>query len=561
MWNPQRERMRGGASHPEPGVVMARSLHHPATVLAAAAVLVLTALTLAAGRTPARALSNGLALTPPMGWNDWNAYGCNVSEQLVEQTAQFMVTSGMKAAGYDYVNIDDCWPASQRDASGNLVANPAKFPDGIAAVAAYVHSLGLKLGIYEDDGTATCAGFPGSLGHEQQDANTFASWGIDYLKYDNCNNNGNIEASDQAMRNALAATGRPILFSLSEWGQNSVWTWGAQTANAWRTTGDISASFSSMLSNFHSNVALAQYAGPGGWNDPDMLEVGNGMSATEDQSEFSLWAEMAAPLIAGTNLQTASATTMSILTNSSVIAVDQDTLGKQGTEVSSSGGLDVLAKPLAGGATAVVLFNENTAAATISTTAAAAGLPAASSYTLSNLWANTTTSTAGPISASVPGHGVVMYRVTPAGVTSTPTPSVTPTPSPSHSPPPSPSPTPTPTPTPSPTSSTGGALACHVTYATQSQWAGGFVANVTVTNSGTAGINGWTLSFTFPGDQKVTSAWNVAVTQNGENVTAANMAYNAVISPGGNAAFGFQGTWGASDAVPTTFKLNGTACT
>jgi alpha-galactosidase len=555
--------MRGGASHAEPGVVMARSQHHPATVLAAAAILVLAALTLAAGRTPARALSNGLALTPPMGWNDWNAYGCNVSEQLVEQTAQFMVTSGMKAAGYDYVNIDDCWPAAQRDANGNLVANPAKFPDGIAAVAAYVHSLGLKLGIYADDGTATCAGFPGSLGHEQQDASTFASWGIDYLKYDNCNNNGNIEASDQAMRNALAATGRPILFSLSEWGQANVWTWGAQTANAWRTTGDISASFSSMLSNFHANVALAQFAGPGGWNDPDMLEVGNGMSATEDQSEFSLWAEMAAPLIAGTNLQTASATTMSILTNKNVIAVDQDSLGKQGTEVSSSGGLDVLAKPLAGGAVAVVLFNENTAAATISTAAAAVGLPAASSYTLSDLWANTTRSTAGPISASVPGHGVVMYRVTPAGVTGTPTPSVTPTPSPSHSPTPSPSPTPTPTPTPtpSPTPSTGGGMACHVTYATQSQWAGGFVANVTVANSGTAGINGWSLSFTFPGDQKVTSAWNVAVMQSGESVTATNMAYNGVISPGGNAAFGFQGTWSASDAAPATFKLNGTACT
>jgi alpha-galactosidase len=528
---------------------MATSLRHPATALAAAVILVLAALTVAAWHAPApaQALSNGLALTPPMGWNDYNAYGCNVSEQLVEQTAQFMVTSGMKAAGYTYVNIDDCWLTMQRDANGNLVADPAKFPDGMAAVASYVHSLGLKLGIYEDDGTATCSGFPGSLGHEQQDANTFAAWGIDYLKYDNCNNNGAIEQSDQTMRDALAATGRPILFSLSEWGQNNVWTWGAQTANMWRTTGDISASFSSMLANFHSNVQLAQYAGPGGWNDPDMLEVGNGMSATEDQSEFSLWAEMAAPLIAGTNLQTASATTLSILLNKNVVAVDQDPLGKQGTEVSSSGGLDVLAKPLAGGAAAVLLFNENAAAATISTTAAAAGLPAASSYTLSDLWANTTSSTTGPISASVPGHGVVMYRVTPVGVAPTPTPSVTPTRTPS----PSPSPTPSP-------SSTG--LACHVTYSTQSQWAGGFTANVTVASTGPAAINGWTLTFTFPGDQKVTSAWNATVSQSGENVTAASMSYNSVISPGGNAAFGFQGTWNASDATPASFKLNGTAC-
>jgi alpha-galactosidase len=531
---------------------MARSPRHPATALAAAGLLVLAALAMATARTPAQALSNGLARTPPMGWNDWNAYGCNVSEQLVEQTAQFMVTSGMKAAGYEYVNIDDCWMAAQRDANGNLVANPAKFPDGMAAVAAYVHSLGLKLGIYEDDGTATCAGFPGSLGHEQQDANTFASWGIDYLKYDNCNNNGNIEQSDQVMRDALAATGRPILFSLSEWGQNNVWTWGAQTANMWRTTGDISASFSSMLANFHSNVALAQYAGPGGWNDPDMLEVGNGMSATEDRSEVSLWAEMAAPLIAGTNLQSASATTMSILLNSGVIAVDQDALGKQGTEVSSSGGLDVLTKPLSGGGAAVLLFNENASAATISTTAAAAGLPAASSYTLSDLWANTTSSTTGPISASVPGHGVVMYRVTPAGVTGTPTP----TPSGSPTATPNPTPSGSPTATPNPTSG----LACHVTYSTQSQWAGGFVANVTIANTGPAGINGWSLSFTFPGDQKVTNAWNAAVTQSGENVTAANLSYNAAIGPGASTSFGFQGTWNASDAAPGSFTVNGTAC-
>jgi alpha-galactosidase len=538
---------------------MTKTLRHPATVMAAAAILVLAALTFAGGRTPAAALSNGLALTPPMGWNDWNAYGCNVSQSVVEQTAQYMVSSGMKAAGYDYVNIDDCWLEKQRDASGNLVADPTKFPDGIAAVAAYVHALGLKLGIYEDDGTATCSGFPGSLGHEQQDADTFASWGIDYLKYDNCNNNGNIEQSDQTMRDALAATGRPILFSLSEWGQDNVWTWGAQTANMWRTTGDISATFPSMLANFHANVQLAPYAGPGGWNDPDMLEVGNGMTTTQDESEFSLWAEMAAPLIAGTNLQTASAATMSILLNKNVIAVDQDPLGRQGTEVSSSGGLDVLAKPLQGGAVAVVLFNENNAAATISTTAAAAGLPAASSYTLSDLWANSTTSTTGSISVSVPANGVVMYRVTPAGVTSTPTP--TPSPTPTATPTRTPSPSPTPTPSPSPTSGTGGATAaCTVTYSRQSQWAGGFVANVTVANTGVTSINGWSLGFTFPGDEKVSTVWNATLTQSGTSVTAANLGYNGVISPGGNISFGFQGTWNASDAAPTSFTLNGTTC-
>ncbi|HEV2348183.1 MAG TPA: glycoside hydrolase family 27 protein, partial [Actinocrinis sp.] len=320
---------------------MSVRMHRLRTVLAAASAAAVTAavvpVVLLSSSAPARALSNGLALTPPMGWNDWNAFGCNVSESLVEQTAQYMVTSGMKAAGYQYVNIDDCWMTSSRDASGNLVADPNKFPDGMKAVADYVHGLGLKLGLYEEAGTATCAGFPGSLGHETQDANLFASWGVDYLKYDNCN--GGSEPTQQrydAMRDALAATGRPILFALCEWGVDSVWTWGAQTGNMWRTTSDISANFGSMLSIFHSNVALAQYAGPGGWNDPDMLEVGNGMSATEDQSEFSLWSQMAAPLLAGTDLRNASAATMAIYLNKDVIAVDQDPLGRQGVEVSST---------------------------------------------------------------------------------------------------------------------------------------------------------------------------------------------------------------------------------
>jgi alpha-galactosidase len=235
---------------------------------------------------------------------------------------------------------------------------------------------------------------------------------VDYLKYDNCNNNG-IPAQQRyaPMRDALARTGRAIVFSLSSWGQESVWTWGASMGNLWRTTGDIGASFGSMLSIFHANVGLASFAGPGAWNDPDMLEIGNGMSATEDRSEFSLWAEMAAPLIAGTNLPTSSATTMSILTNRAVIAVDQDPLGKQGTMVSSTGGRDVLAKPLSGGDVSVVLFNETSSTATISTTTTAIGKTGASSYGLTNLWTGQQTTTTGTISASVPGHGTVMYRV------------------------------------------------------------------------------------------------------------------------------------------------------
>jgi alpha-galactosidase len=381
-------------------------------VVAAAIVLAPLPVVAITAAAPAQALGNGLAHTPQMGFNDWNAYGCNVSESLIESTALAMHNDGMQAAGYQYVNIDDCWMTKSRNSAGQLVPDPAKFPDGISGTAAYVHSLGLKLGIYEDAGTATCAGYPGSLGHETTDANSFASWGVDYLKYDNCNNTGiSAQTRYTTMRDALAATGRSIFFSLCNWGQENVWTWGANVGNSWRTTGDINASFSSMLSNFHTNVALASYAGPGGWNDPDMLEVGNGMTSTEDQSEFSLWAEMAAPLISGTNLANASSSTLSILTNTRVIAVDQDSLGKQGTEVSSTGGLDVLAKPLANGDVSVALFNETGSTATISTSAAAIGKSGASSYTLTNLWTGATSTTTGSISASVPAHGTVMFRV------------------------------------------------------------------------------------------------------------------------------------------------------
>jgi alpha-galactosidase len=401
-------------------------------VLALAGALVLAPLPFLglSSAAPAQALGNGLALTPQMGFNDWNAYGCNVSESLIKSTALAMHNNGMQAAGYQYVNIDDCWMTKTRNSAGQLVPDPAKFPDGIKGTADYVHSLGLKLGIYEDAGLQTCAGFPGSLGHETTDAQSFAAWGVDYLKYDNCyagpgcalNScpNGSKQPAQTrytTMRDALAGTGRQILLSLCNWGEENVWTWGAGVGNSWRTTGDINASFGSMLSIFHSNVQHAANAGPGGWNDPDMLEVGNGMSATEDQSEFSLWAEMAAPLISGTNLTNASATTLGILTNQRVIAVDQDPLGKQGTLIASSGGLDVMAKPLSNGDLSVALFNENGSSATISTTASAVGKSGASSYTLTDLWTGAVSSTTGAISASVPAHGTVMFRV--AGGSST----------------------------------------------------------------------------------------------------------------------------------------------
>jgi alpha-galactosidase len=393
---------------------------------ATAAILVSGALiggTLAA--TPAAAEGNGLALTPPMGFNDWNAFGCNTSEALIEQTADAMVANGMAATGYKYVNIDDCWQTKSRDANGDLVADPAKFPDGIAAVAAYVHGKGLKLGIYEDAGTTTCGGYPGSLGHESQDAALFASWDVDYLKYDQCNipfANWPGETHEQidtqlytTMSDALKATGRPIVFSMCNGTDATAlpWLWGRPVSNLWRTTTDIRDNFASMVANVNLNATLAQYTGPGAWNDPDMLEIGNGgMTVAEYESEFSLWSEMAAPLIAGTDLRTVSAADLAIYTDKDVIAVDQDSLGKQGVLLTSANGHYVFAKPLANGDVAVALFNATGSAATISTSAAAADLAKAPVYTEKDLWSKQTTETAGGISAFVPAHGTVMYRVT-----------------------------------------------------------------------------------------------------------------------------------------------------
>jgi alpha-galactosidase len=371
----------------------------------------------------ARAESNGTAPTPPMGWNDWYSVFCGVNAQLVEQTAQAMVGDGLKAAGYDYVNIDDCWMAPSRDGAGNLVADPTRFPNGIKAVADYVHGLGLKLGIYEDAGSTTCAHFPGSLGHEAQDAATFASWGVDYLKYDRCNIPygefpGQSEQQVQQMlysrmSNALRATGRPIAFSMCNPDPtDDPWAWGAPIANLWRTTTDIQDNYGSMLANFEGNVELSRDAGPGAWNDPDLLQIGNGGSSPlEYRSEFSLWAEMAAPLIASTDITALTPGALSIYENRNVIAVDQDPLGAQGVPISSDKGLWVLTKPLQDGERSVLLFNSTDTAAPVATTAGAAGLPAARAYRLQDLWTNAVTETRGPIGAFVPAHGVVMYRV------------------------------------------------------------------------------------------------------------------------------------------------------
>ncbi|MEU4496575.1 NPCBM/NEW2 domain-containing protein [Streptomyces sp. NPDC023998] len=368
---------------------------------------------------PTPAADNGLARTPQMGFNNWNSTHCRAefNEAMVKGVADTFVSQGLKDAGYTYVNIDDCWALPNRDASGNLVPDPVRFPHGIKAVADYVHSKGLKFGLYSSAGTKTCdvQGFPGGLGHEQQDANLWASWGVDYLKYDNCNNTGaDAKQRYKAMADALRATGRPILYSICEWGENQPWNWAAEYGNSWRTTGDISDSWSSMIGIAHQNQSLAPYAGPGAWNDPDMLEVGNGgMTDTEYRTHFSLWAQMAAPLLIGSDLRSASASTLAILKNTDVIAVDQDSLGKQGTVVAGSGGLVVMSKPLADGGRSVTLTNETTRTRTISTSVDAIGIGGASSYALKDLWSKQNSATTGAISASVPAHGTVMYRVTP----------------------------------------------------------------------------------------------------------------------------------------------------
>ncbi|WP_432890256.1 glycoside hydrolase family 88 protein [Kribbella sp. CA-245084] len=371
-------------------------------------------------------LENGQARTPPMGFNNWNSTKCTsaFNEAMIKSIADLFVSRGLKDAGYQYVNIDDCWALPQRNAQGKLVPDPARFPHGIKSVADYVHSKGLKFGLYTSAGTKTCDknGFPGGLGHEKQDANLFASWGVDYLKYDNCNNQG-VDAQQRytAMRDALLATGRPITYSICEWGRTGppkVWQWAADVGNLWRTTGDISDNWGSMIGKAQANRDLTQYAGPGHWNDPDMLEVGNGgMTATEYRTHFSLWAMMSAPLLIGTDLRKASTGTFDILTNPDVIAIDQDRLGRQATVVSSSGGLVVYAKTLANGDRAVALSNETGSTATISTTAEAIGLGGSASYTLKDLWSKTSRTTAGQISASVPSHATVMYRVSRAGTT------------------------------------------------------------------------------------------------------------------------------------------------
>jgi alpha-galactosidase len=360
---------------------------------------------------------NGLALTPPMGWNSWNKYHCAINEATIRKQADAMVSSGMKAVGYSYVVVDDCWHG-QRDTAGNIRSDPVRFPSGIKALADYVHAQGLKFGIYSDAGDKTCQDRPGSRGHEYQDALRYAVWGVDYLKYDWCNSESlDVRAAYATMSDALRATGRPILYSICEWGTHQPWGWAASLGgNLWRTTGDIHDAWFDVVDILDRQVGLGGFAGPGHWNDPDMLEVGNGgMTDDEYRAHFSLWAMLAAPLIAGNDLSTMSTVTAAILTNREVIAVDQDALGIEARRAVKSADTEIWVRPLVGGSQAVALLNRSAEPRTIRLDWSALGLPAYLTVDVRDLWSGKDAPHAtGSLTADVAPHAVVMLKVTPA---------------------------------------------------------------------------------------------------------------------------------------------------
>jgi alpha-galactosidase len=395
--------------------------------------LVLLLATLCAADLPAQKF-DALARTPPLGWNSWNRFACDVSESLIRRTADAMASSGMKDAGYQYVNIDDCWQGT-RDSLGFIRPDPERFPSGIRALADYVHARGLKLGIYSDAGWKTCGGRPGSRGYEFQDAQTYARWGIDYLKYDWCNAEGlRAEGAYLTMRDALHAAGRPIVFSICEWGDNKPTDWAPRIGHLWRTTGDITACFDcvkdhggwkswGVLQILDKQQGLRAFAGPGHWNDPDMLEVGNGLTAGENRAHFSMWAMLAAPLITGNDLRDMARETLDVLTNRDVVAVDQDSLGIQGFAYRSTSGLEIWFRPLAGGDWAMAVLNRGESARQAAFDWRAEDVAddlskrradfRTTTYRVRDLWTHRDAGTTGTaLSATVPGHDVLMLRLT-----------------------------------------------------------------------------------------------------------------------------------------------------
>jgi alpha-galactosidase len=373
---------------------------------------------------------DNLALTPPMGWNSWNKFSCNVDEKLIREVADALVSSGMKDAGYTYINIDDCWHG-ERDAQGFIHPDAKRFPSGMKALADYVHSKGLKFGVYSDAGSQTCGGRPGSRGYEFQDAQMYAEWGVDYLKYDWCNTEGlKAEGAYKTITAAIRKAGRPMVLSICEWGNDKPWEWGPTVGHLWRTTGDIYNCFDcindhgswkswGVMQIVDKQDGLRKYAGPGHWNDPDMLEVGNGMVANEDRAHFTMWNMLAAPLITGNDIRKMSPQTREILTNKEVLAVNQDKLGVQGFRYAAKDSVETWLKPLADGKWAVTFLNRGRKpqamtfdwkATPITDDLSKAELDATkTSYKLRNLWTKKDVGTTRKtFTATIPGHDVVL---------------------------------------------------------------------------------------------------------------------------------------------------------
>lgn len=375
-----------------------------------------------------------LALTPPMGWNSWNKFACNVNEKLIREVADAMVSSGMKAAGYTYINIDDCWHGD-RDSLGFIHPDAKRFPSGMKALADYIHSKGLKMGVYSDAGSQTCGGRPGSRGYEFQDAQTYASWGVDYLKYDWCNTEGlKAEGAYKTMAAAIRRAGRPIVLSICEWGNDKPWDWGPKVGHLWRTTGDIYNCFDCIndhgtwkswgtMQILDKQEGLRQYAGPGHWNDPDMLEVGNGkLTPGEDRAHFGMWAMIAAPLIAGNDIRSMSKETQEVLTNKNVIAVNQDSLGIQGFKYAVKDSVEIWFKPLKDGKWAAAFLNRSNVARKLNFDWNTENVKdeffkkdlnsKSNVYNLKNLWTGKAYGNSKKVlTATVPSHDILMLQL------------------------------------------------------------------------------------------------------------------------------------------------------
>jgi alpha-galactosidase len=377
----------------------------------------------------------GLAPTPPMGWNSWNTFAADVNEVVVRETAEAMIKNGMRDAGYRFIVIDDTWSSKERDATGNLVADPKKFPSGIKVLADWLHEKGFKFGMYSCAGPQTCGSYPGSWGHEFQDARTFAAWGVDYLKYDWCNTaTANPVDAYKRIRDGIYAAGRPMILSICEWGGSKPWEWATDVGHLWRTTGDIYDSYDGkkgweqgwkkildlqydLVTNFQGSDGIGKYAGPDHWNDPDMLEVGKaGLTFAESRAHFSLWCIIAAPLMAGNDVRHMPEDVRALMTDKEVLALDQDALGKQGFRVIAepAKNIEIWAKELSNKEYAVCALNTSSAEAELTIEWNRMGWFLKGEYDLRDLWAKKAAgTTAKPYTARVASHDVLLFRLTP----------------------------------------------------------------------------------------------------------------------------------------------------